>query len=52
MGVRMEKSVVHDLLDVVVDKLSADLSQVIPFRLKTCSVIHRAAAYILHYKNP
>ena len=48
----MEESVVHDLLDIVVDEFPSDLAQIVSLRQKAFSVIHRTAAYILHYKYP
>ena len=47
----MEEAVLHDLLDIVIYKLPADLAEVIALRLKTLLVIDRASADILHDKD-
>ena len=48
MRVRVEEAVFHDLLDIIVDQLAADLPQIVPLSQKALLVIHWASAYVLH----
>ena len=47
----MEEAVLHDLLDIVVDQLAADLAKIVTLCEEFVLVIHRTSADVFHNKH-
>ena len=51
MGICMEKAIVHDLLDIMVNQLCSDLFQIVALFFKHFFFIDRISFDIFHHQN-